>query len=187
MGAIAAIPTTGVSIQRQQAGMTRCAVQLAQFSVCVVIARLVCGTVVVTGAGALAHVAAALDRAFHGHPTLLLYFVMVACPVCMNTGQAWVQDQVLKWAAWGPPGPLSASAASPRRSDGGGDWAELGPLIDGMRSLPEDLEERSGPGKLARVGRGAASDPAARPSVAQRQRSPARGAAPDWRTRPPHS
>lgn len=181
-----AATTLRVKTKRHQALPTRCAVQLAQFSVCVVIARMLCGTVVIVGTGALAPVAAALDRAFRGHPALLLYFVMVACPVCMNTGQAWLQDQFLKWAAWGPSGALSSGAtASPRRSDG--DWAELGALADGTRARPDDLDERPGPGKLARGGSGPGGDPAARASVAQRQRTPARDATQDWRVRPPHS
>ena len=39
---------------------------------------------VILGRGVLIHVAALLDNAFYGHPTALLYFVMVMCPLCMN-------------------------------------------------------------------------------------------------------
>jgi hypothetical protein len=63
----------------------------------VIVARIVCGIVVITSTWALAVVAAQLDSLFHGHPTELLLFVMVAFPVTMNTVQAWIQDQFLKW------------------------------------------------------------------------------------------
>lgn len=72
-------------------------VQLTQFSICVIAARICCGVVVITFAGALAAVAAVMDSCFKGHPTELLLFVMVVFPVLMNTGQAWIQDQFLKW------------------------------------------------------------------------------------------
>ena len=39
---------------------------------------------VILGRGVLIHVAALLDNLFYGHPTALLYFVMVMCPLCMN-------------------------------------------------------------------------------------------------------
>lgn len=74
-----------------------CDVQLAQFSLCVIAARICCGVVVITGASVLATFAAALDSPFQGHPTALLFFVMVAFPVMMNTIQALIQDQFLKW------------------------------------------------------------------------------------------
>lgn len=32
----------------------------------------------------LIHIAQGLDAAFAGHPTLLLFFVMICCPLCMN-------------------------------------------------------------------------------------------------------
>lgn len=49
-------------------------VQLAQFSLCVIAARICCGVVVITGASVLATFAAALDSLFQGHPTALLFF-----------------------------------------------------------------------------------------------------------------
>ena len=42
---------------------------------------------VILGRGLLIHVAALLDNLFSGHPTALLYFVMVMCPLCMNLVQ----------------------------------------------------------------------------------------------------
>ena len=42
---------------------------------------------VILARGILIHVAAVLDDLFHGHPTALLYFVMVMCPLCMNLVQ----------------------------------------------------------------------------------------------------
>lgn len=44
---------------------------------------------VILGRGFLIHVAAVLDHLFRGHPTALLYFVMVMCPLCMNLVQVW--------------------------------------------------------------------------------------------------
>ncbi len=41
----------------------------------------------ILGRGILIHVAALLDNLFYGHPTALLYFVMVMCPLCMNLVQ----------------------------------------------------------------------------------------------------
>jgi len=42
---------------------------------------------VILGRGVLIHVAALIDHLFYGHPTALLYFVMVMCPLCMNLVQ----------------------------------------------------------------------------------------------------
>lgn len=140
-----------------------------------------CGSVVITAAPVLAHVAATLDAAFHGHPTLLLYFVMVACPVLMNTGQAWVQDQFLKWGAWGPGG---AGPPAPRRSDDGDQaWEELGHLSESMLSLSGDLEKAPVAGKVAPAQIG---EKAARAAVAHRQNAPAAAAGSDRRARLPH-
>eukprot|EP00873_Tetraselmis_striata_P040486 jgi/Tetstr1/460750/TSEL_005935.t1 len=44
----------------------------------------------------LKYIALVLDIVFSGHPTLLLFFVMVACPLGMNLIQAWIQDAFLK-------------------------------------------------------------------------------------------
>ena len=71
--------------------------QLSQFSLCVIAARICCGLVVITCTSSLAVVAGALDGWFQGHPSLLLFFVMVGFPVFMTTGEAIIQDQFLKW------------------------------------------------------------------------------------------
>ena len=47
---------------------------------------------VILGRGVLIHVAALLDNLFYGHPTALLYFVMVMCPLCMNLVQVCRAD-----------------------------------------------------------------------------------------------
>ena len=39
---------------------------------------------VIAAKAVLVHVAEVLDSAFSGHPTLLLFFVMIMCPLCMN-------------------------------------------------------------------------------------------------------
>jgi hypothetical protein len=74
-------------------------VQLTQFSLCVIAARVCCGVLVIIGSGVLAKGAATLDSLFKGHPTALLLFVMVVFPVMLNTLQALTQDHFLKWRA----------------------------------------------------------------------------------------
>lgn len=49
-----------------------------------------------------------LDAAFAGHPTRLLFFVMICGPLAMNLIQAWIQDQVLRWRR---PPPASGTPA----------------------------------------------------------------------------
>eukprot|EP01025_Chloroclados_australasicus_P024771 TRINITY_DN24850_c0_g1_i1.p1 TRINITY_DN24850_c0_g1~~TRINITY_DN24850_c0_g1_i1.p1 ORF type:complete len:337 (+),score=33.94 TRINITY_DN24850_c0_g1_i1:185-1195(+) len=75
----------------------RWAVQLFEFTICVVLARVICGVLIICGGAPLSVVAAALDRAFQGHPDVLLLFVMVCCPMAMNMLQAYIQDQWLKF------------------------------------------------------------------------------------------
>eukprot|EP00884_Botryococcus_braunii_P004807 jgi/Botrbrau1/14327/Bobra.0287s0019.1 len=74
----------------------RFALQLVEWTVCVILARVVCGGLVVGGQGVLVRVAAVLDQGFRGHPVALLFFVMIMCPLFMNLFQALVQDAVLK-------------------------------------------------------------------------------------------
>ena len=71
-------------------------VQTLEWSICVVIARALCGLSVFLLAPTLQGVAHGLDNAFTGHPTLLLFFVMVCCPLLMNGMQLLLQDSVLK-------------------------------------------------------------------------------------------
>ena len=71
-------------------------VQLSEFTIAVIIARAACGSLIILFRHQLIHVAAKLERAFRGHPNILLLFVMVACPLIMNLLQALVQDTVLK-------------------------------------------------------------------------------------------
>ncbi|GMH37478.1 hypothetical protein BSKO_05351 [Bryopsis sp. KO-2023] len=72
--------------------------QMGEWTLVTVIARGVCGTLVVTlGQYGLVSAAGLLDDIFDNRPDLLLLFVMVMCPILMNLVQAWVQDAVLKW------------------------------------------------------------------------------------------
>lgn len=117
-------PTAGTppSIQRW-------AVQLTEWTTCVVFARAIVGTVVrshhvaacktcitpnhtqvVLLSPLLVHVASLLDAAFSGQPNALLAFVMVVCPLLMNMVQLLVQDWVLRWRG---------SALAPARSSDG--------------------------------------------------------------------
>ncbi|KAK9803969.1 hypothetical protein WJX72_009098 [[Myrmecia] bisecta] len=72
-------------------------IQLVEWCLAVILGRVVCGTVVVLAKGGLVGVAQVLDMIFSGHPALLLFFVMVACPLGMNLVQMLVQDWILKF------------------------------------------------------------------------------------------
>ena len=62
------------------------------------ISRFVCGgTIFALREFVLIDIATFIDRLFSGHPHLLLFAVMVLCPVLMNLIQAWIQDNILKW------------------------------------------------------------------------------------------
>ncbi|GFR49276.1 hypothetical protein Agub_g11256, partial [Astrephomene gubernaculifera] len=77
----------------------RWAIQAAGWVVCVVSARLSVGATVLASMRLVAAVARGLDRAFAGRPHAELFTVMVGIPMLLNVGQAWIQDQVLKWSA----------------------------------------------------------------------------------------
>lgn len=116
-------------------------IQLAEFSVAVIVGRVICGSMVILGRGILIHVAAVLDRLFYGHPTALLYFVMVMCPLCMNLIQALVQDAVLKFKKDGKESPKTQQSLesdsqhllSPRNASAAGASQQVrsSPVIDG--------------------------------------------------------
>uniref|UniRef100_A0A7S0Y9J2 Uncharacterized protein n=1 Tax=Polytomella parva TaxID=51329 RepID=A0A7S0Y9J2_9CHLO len=72
-------------------------IQVIGWVICVFISRLTVGMTVVLGIPILEKAAKCLDRWFDGHPDLYLFTVMVGCPMILNVGQAWIQDQVLKW------------------------------------------------------------------------------------------
>lgn len=74
----------------------RWAVQASEWTACVVIARAGCGCLVLALGPVLASAAAHLDLWFDGHPSLLLAFVMVCCPLAMNAAQLVAQDVTLK-------------------------------------------------------------------------------------------
>ncbi|KAK9821719.1 hypothetical protein WJX81_003315 [Elliptochloris bilobata] len=74
----------------------RFAVQLAEWTSCVITARLVCGSFVIGLRQQLSGLAILLDRGFGRHTTLELVFVMLVCPLGMNLLQALLQDIVLK-------------------------------------------------------------------------------------------
>ncbi|PSC74764.1 GUCD1 isoform X2 [Micractinium conductrix] len=76
----------------------RWGIQLAEWVTCVIAARALCGGLVVLLGPVLAHGAKGLDSLFAGHPTGLLFFVMICCPLLMNVCQVLVQDLVLKFA-----------------------------------------------------------------------------------------
>eukprot|EP00955_Chlamydomonas_euryale_P077153 362866-Chlamydomonas_euryale.AAC.24 len=75
----------------------RWAIQAVFWMTCVVTARVIVGVVIITSIPVLSHVTNALDKHFYGHPGVYLFTVMVGIPVVVNVGQAWIQDQVLKW------------------------------------------------------------------------------------------
>jgi hypothetical protein len=74
----------------------RWALQAGEWSLCVVAARAVCGGVVALLTPLLQTVASGLDSIFGDHPTILLFFVMICCPLLMNAAQLLIQDAILK-------------------------------------------------------------------------------------------
>jgi len=73
------------------------AIQVFAWASCVVTARSIVGVTVVSLIAPLSRVTSFMDSKFVGHPDAYLYTVMVCIPLVMNVGQAWIQDQVLKW------------------------------------------------------------------------------------------
>lgn len=71
--------------------------QLAEWTLVTILARALCGSLVLfLGRYGLVQLALLLDEFFEGHPNMLLLFVMVMCPITMNIIQAWIQDAYLK-------------------------------------------------------------------------------------------
>lgn len=61
-----------------------------------IVARFLCGFTIALGLEVrLRHVAAFLDGIFEGHPVIMLYFVMITCPLLLNACQLIVQDAYL--------------------------------------------------------------------------------------------
>jgi len=61
------------------------------------LARFICGVLIYTVREFfLVDFAKWIDDLFSGHPHLLLYTVMVLCPLLMNLAQVWIQDSFLK-------------------------------------------------------------------------------------------
>ncbi|GIL79670.1 hypothetical protein Vretimale_12257 [Volvox reticuliferus] len=77
----------------------RWVIQAAGWVTCVVAARLSVGATVMSMLRMVAEIARSLDRTFAGQPDAELFTVMVGIPMLLNVGQAWIQDQVLKWSA----------------------------------------------------------------------------------------
>lgn len=75
---------------------TRWFYQLLVWVFATIVGRVVCGALVLLAAHQLQYISIFLDTLFEGHPALLLFFVMVTCPLLMNLAQAWIQDHVLK-------------------------------------------------------------------------------------------
>jgi hypothetical protein len=71
-------------------------VQTAGWVSCVVLARVGCGTIAFLASPLAESLAAVLDAAFKGHPTVLLFTVMVCGPLALNTAQVLVQDAALQ-------------------------------------------------------------------------------------------
>lgn len=72
-------------------------IQVVAWVLCVVSARTITGCVVVSLIPVLKAITAFMDSKFVGHPDTYLFVVMVGIPFIVNIGQAWIQDQVLKW------------------------------------------------------------------------------------------
>ncbi|KAL6769313.1 hypothetical protein ACKKBG_A30515 [Auxenochlorella protothecoides x Auxenochlorella symbiontica] len=77
----------------------RWAAQALEWVMCVVGARAACGSIIFACAPLLQRLAARLDAAFAGRPSLELAAVMIVCPLAVNIAQVLVQDAVLRWRA----------------------------------------------------------------------------------------
>jgi len=84
--------------------MRKWGIQVASWVLCVISARSVVGAVILLFSPAFMFITANLDARFVGRPDQYLYTVMVALPLVVNVGQAWIQDQVLKWTGRKHPG-----------------------------------------------------------------------------------
>ena len=71
----------------------RWAVQMLEWVTATVLARAVCGIVIVGLRRLLVSVARGLDGVFAGHPTAELFSVMLACPLVMNLVQVRCAEQ----------------------------------------------------------------------------------------------
>ena len=102
--------------------------QAAEWSACVVAARALCGAFVVLLSRVLVNVASALDSLFSNRPTLLLFVVMVCCPLLMNAAQLLVQDAYLKWKGRGGGG--GPGWGAPELEEDGVLLQETQPVLD---------------------------------------------------------
>jgi STIMATE family len=89
--------------------LRRWALQAGEWSLCVVVARALCGGLIAILAPLLQIVAAGLDAGFNGHPTILLFFVMICCPLLMNATQLLIQDAILKGRQRGGAGAVAVA------------------------------------------------------------------------------
>lgn len=97
--------------------LRRWGLQAAEWTGCVVAARAACGGAVVALSPVLEVAAAGLDALFAGHPTLLLFAVMVACPLLMNAAQLLLQDAGLRGRQHGDGAGPAAEAEGPQLSE----------------------------------------------------------------------
>ena len=73
------------------------AVQAIEWTVCVLLARMVCAVLVaVLGSSLLAGFAVGVDGMFAGHANLQLGAVMIVWPLLVNSAQALFQDAILR-------------------------------------------------------------------------------------------
>ncbi|KAK2077862.1 hypothetical protein QBZ16_003730 [Prototheca wickerhamii] len=73
--------------------------QTLEWVFCVVLARGVCLGLAAAFSPLLGRLAVHLDAAFEGRPRLFLVFVMLICPLLVNTAQVLIQDAYLRWTA----------------------------------------------------------------------------------------
>ncbi|MEW5319042.1 MAG: hypothetical protein WDW38_010218 [Sanguina aurantia] len=77
--------------------LKRWAIQSTAWMLCVVVARSTVGVTILLGKRLFEILTASIEARFRGHPDALLFTVMVAIPLTLNIGLAWIQDAVLKW------------------------------------------------------------------------------------------
>lgn len=71
--------------------------QLGVWVLIVVISKSLCGCLLVSFSFVFTRLASGLCNIFSGHPNLMLAFVMLIGPLCLNTVQALLQDWFLKY------------------------------------------------------------------------------------------
>lgn len=92
-------------------------------------ARSTVGITILVGKGIFEMLTASIEAQFKGHPDALLFTVMVAIPLLLNIGLAWIQDAVLKWKSTRRPGRRTVTSSGAGLLGGEGGEGEGGAMV----------------------------------------------------------